>query len=366
MKFSRSKDYSSFVSFDDFKMLKNLNGPVLITGHTGFKGTWLALLLQQIGIDVFGVSLPEEKDSMYDRLRLKGKINEEFIDLRDRLETLNVISDVKPSAIMHLAAQPLVLESYEFPVETFSTNIMGTAHVLDAASKTSSVRIVGVATTDKVYLNENLGNAFKENSPLGGKDPYSASKVGTEQVVRAWQQISSINDGPKILSMRAGNVIGGGDFAKNRLLPDLIRAINSNEKVVIRNPNSTRPWQHVLEPLYGYLLFMEAVLNGSKLNALNFAPSEKSLSVHEVVNIFKKRFQDMGIQEIEETNLSHESVYLELDSSLASNELGWNPKLTQEQAINQTIDWWEANKLENSSTNATIAEINRYLNFHLI
>jgi CDP-glucose 4,6-dehydratase len=361
MKNNRSKDYSSSVSLDDFKMLKNLNGPILITGHTGFKGTWLTFLLQQLGIDVCGVSLPAEKDSMYDRLQLKGTINEEFIDLRDQSETLRVITNLNPCAIIHLAAQPLVLESYAFPIETFSTNVMGTAHLLDAACKTKSVKVIGVATTDKVYLNENRGEAFKENSPLGGKDPYSASKVGTEQAVRAWQQMSAINDGPKIVSMRAGNVIGGGDFAKNRLLPDLIRAINSNEKVQIRNPSSTRPWQHVLEPLYGYLLFMESALRGSEISALNFSPLEKSLSVHEVVEIFQKRFKGVEIEELENMNSSQESIYLDLDSSLASSALGWKPKLTQAQAVNLTIDWWEANAANPSSADPTLAEIDRYL-----
>jgi CDP-glucose 4,6-dehydratase len=234
---------------------------------------------------------------------------------------------------------------------------MGTAHILDAASKVKSVKVVAVSTTDKVYLNDNLGIAFKEQSPLGGKDPYSASKVGTEQVIRAWQQISSIDDGPKILAMRAGNVIGGGDFAKDRLLPDMIRAVLFNEPVSIRNPRSTRPWQHVLDPLYGYLLFVEKSLRGEATFALNFSTGESSLSVNEVISIFKSRFPNLKIENQDSVNGNQESQLLDLDSSLATSELDWRPKLNQLQAILQTIDWWEAETKNPGSHESTVIEV---------
>lgn len=349
------------MGLDDFDLLRSLNGPILITGHTGFKGTWLTFLCKELGIEVYGLSLPAEKGSMYDRLQLLGKNSEILCDIRDRQEVLKCIKKIEPAAIIHLAAQPLVLESYKFPVETFDTNVLGTAHILDASTKVNSVKIVGVATTDKVYLNENLGFPFKEESPLGGKDPYSASKVGTEQVVSAWQQISSMNNGPRIVAMRAGNVIGGGDFAADRLLPDLIRAALFNQPTTIRNPKSTRPWQHVLDPLYGYLLYLEASLRGCKINALNFAPKEKSLSVEQVVEIFRDKFPKMDVEVLPSYDPERESQLLNLDSSLASNEIAWHPRLDQVSAINQTIAWWVTNQDDPISQTSTILEINDYL-----
>lgn len=357
----RGKDYSSFVSLEDFEKLRGLNGPILITGHTGFKGTWLMFLLEELGIQAYGLSLPPENGSMYHRLNIIGRNPEIFSDIRDRSETLRIIKDIEPAAIFHLAAQPLVLESYKSPVETFSTNVMGTAHILDAANRVKSVQVVGVATTDKVYLNENLKVAFKEDSPLGGKDPYSASKVGTEQVIRSWQQISSIDQGPNIFSMRAGNVIGGGDFSKDRLIPDLIRAAFYDEPTIIRNPKSTRPWQHVLDPLYGYLLFMEASLSGKQTNALNFATSEKSLSVSEIISIFNSRFLDLKIEFQDSNSTDQESKLLDLDSSLARIEIGWKSRLNQQEAVNQTIDWWINQSSSPSNITHTSDEINKYI-----
>ena len=343
-------------------MIKSLKGPILITGHTGFKGTWLTFLCKELGIEVYGLSLPAEKGSMYDRLQLLGKNSEIFCDIRDRNEVLRNIRNIEPAAIIHLAAQPLVLESYKSPVETFETNIMGSAHILDGATKVKSVKIVGIATTDKVYLNENTGRSFKEDSPLGGKDPYSASKVGTEQVIKAWQQISMLDDGPPILSMRAGNVIGGGDFAKDRLVPDLIRAALFNQPTSIRNPKSTRPWQHALDPLYGYLLFMEASLRRNKVTSLNFAPKEKSLSVEEVVHLFKSRFPSINVEVLHDQHSEMETKLLQLDSSLATNEIKWYPRLNQLTALNQTIDWWVQHQTDLSNHASTILEVKNYLN----
>jgi CDP-glucose 4,6-dehydratase len=349
------------VSLEDFEKLRSLNGPIVITGHTGFKGTWLMLLLEELGIQAYGLSLPAERNSMYDRLMMKGKNPEVFSDIRDQSEILRIIKDIEPAAIIHLAAQPLVLESYKTPVDTFSTNVMGTAHILDAATKVKSVKAIGVSTTDKVYLNENLGCKFNEDSPLGGKDPYSASKVGTEQVIRAWQQISKNNQGPSILSMRAGNVIGGGDFAKDRLLPDLIRAALFDETITIRNPKSTRPWQHVLDPLYGYLLFMESSLRGSATKVLNFATSEKSLSVNEVIAIFTSRFPNVKVEAKDLVITDQESHLLDLDPSLANQVLNWKSRLSQREAVNQTIDWWITNQSNSGNYASTLVEIRHWL-----
>lgn len=349
------------MSLNDFSMLKSLEGPLLITGHTGFKGTWLTYLLNELEIPCFGISLPADADSMYNRLNRFGKIPEQFIDIRNRWHVNDLISDVKPSVIVHLAAQPLVLKSYEQPVETFETNVMGTAHVLDAAIKTNTVQAIGVVTTDKVYLNENTGHAFTEDSPLGGKDPYSASKVGTEQVLSAWRSITSPSNSPAVISMRAGNVVGGGDFSENRLIPDLIRGFLYSEKVVVRNPLSTRPWQHVLDPLYGYLLQIEATLQGQQAEILNFAPMENSLSVDDIVKIFKSKIPSLKTELIPSINNLGESILLDLNPSRAIQTLGWTPKFTQKEAIELTIDWWISEMQNPGSERRTILEVIKYL-----
>ena len=194
--------------------LSKLPGPILITGHTGFKGAWLTILLEHIGIPTIGYSLPPEKHSLYERANLEGRIPELFADIRDLLLVKDFMAKHKPSAIIHMAAQPLVLESYKSPRETFDTNVMGTVNILDAAFESDHVKAIIVVTTDKVYRNDNSGRAFIESDPLEGKDPYSASKVGAEAAVSAWQQIAKISDGPKVVSVRAGNVIGGGDWPR--------------------------------------------------------------------------------------------------------------------------------------------------------
>ena len=231
----------------------SINGPVLVTGHTGFKGTWLTLLLEKLGVEVIGYSLEPEKDSLYARIGREGMISEKFADVRNFTAVQKFVDITKPVAVIHLAAQPLVLESFRSPRETFDTNVMGTVNLLESAFKSESVLAFLAITTDKVYKNENKGLAFKESDALAGKDPYSASKVGSEAAVDAWQQISKSLGGPRVTAIRAGNVIGGGDWAKNRLVPDLIRGFKSGSKTIIRNPRSLRPWQHVLEPLSGYL-----------------------------------------------------------------------------------------------------------------
>jgi CDP-glucose 4,6-dehydratase len=258
------------------KLRLALSGAILITGHTGFKGTWLTLLLEKMGIPAIGYSLPPIQDSLYQRANRLGAIPEIFADIRDLNEVERFLATHKPSAIIHLAAQPLVLESYKKPLDTFETNVMGTANILSAAFNTSTIRAVVAATTDKVYRNDNLGKPFTETDPLSGKDPYSASKVGSEAAIAAWQNISNLSDGPKVVSVRAGNVIGGGDWAENRIMPDLVRGFTSNQPIQIRNPDSTRPWQHVLDPLYGYLLTLQSLLEDVTIDSINFGPSEKS------------------------------------------------------------------------------------------
>jgi CDP-glucose 4,6-dehydratase len=342
--------------------LRNLPGPVLITGHTGFKGVWLTLLLERLNIGVIGYSLSPEAGSLYSRLKREGRIREVYSNILDDSSLRKFISLHRPSVIFHLAAQPLVLRSYEIPVETFEVNVTGTANVLNAAFLSDSVVAIGAVTTDKVYRNLNTGRRFKESDPLEGKDPYSASKVGSEAVISAFQNLSEIKGGPKLIALRAGNVIGGGDSAQNRLIPDLIRAVERNCTMKIRNPDSTRPWQHVLDPLFGYLLAIESALQGNFHRAFNFGPIEESLPVSQVIEVFKESL-GVGIEIISDVGTSNlESKLLGLSVELAMSELSWKPALTQLEAIEETFRWWKG-VLDGTFTpmEAVSADIENYL-----
>lgn len=351
--------------------LRDMPGPVLLTGHTGFKGTWMTFLLEYLGIPVVGYSLHAEKESLFGRAARTGAIPEEFLDIRDYAALEQFIDLHKPSTIIHMAAQPIVLQSYENPRETFDVNVMGTVNVLDIAFKKDFVKAIIVVTTDKVYGNDNSGRAFIETDSLEGKDPYSASKVGTEAVVSAWQHISKVSSGPRLVSVRAGNVIGGGDFAKNRIIPDLVRGLISGNPTEIRNPNSTRPWQHVLDPLVGYLLTIEKSLELHDLDTLNFGSEEKGLKVSEVIKRFAMVFDNQlkieFVMRLE--NESHHSKNLEasqliLDSSLSKKLLNWVPVYSQEEAIDKTAHWW-LKVIKDKASPAEISkdEINEYFSF---
>ena len=328
--------------------LKRLNGPIFITGHTGFKGSWLSLLLNHLGIEHFGYSLEAEEDSLYLRANLERVSSGVVGDIRDLENLSKVIKDVRPSAIIHLAAQPLVLESYQEPLETFQTNCIGTANVLKAAFETLSVEIVLVITTDKVYRNNNSGRRFVESDPLEGKDPYSASKVAAEAVCAAWQQMSKILGGPKVLVARAGNVIGGGDWAKDRIVVDSILAWNNNKKVEIRSPKSTRPWQHVLEPLSGYLALGEQLYENLKLNGepFNFGPkAEQNRSVVDLLSDMGKYWgftNDNKAFEITGEMPFHEASLLKLNCDKALFHLKWESTLHYEENISFVSKWYYA------------------------
>jgi CDP-glucose 4,6-dehydratase len=316
--------------------------PILLTGHTGFKGTWMTLLLEAAGIEVVGLSLPPEADSLYSLLGRVSKTPDFFGDIRSAEFTKSVMMKVKPSAVIHMAAEPLVIESYAHPVRTFETNVMGTVNVLSAARE-SEVGIVQVITTDKVYKNLNTGKRFNEDDPLAGKDPYSASKVGTEAVVSAWQQLYDVSGGTLVHSVRAGNVIGGGDLAKNRLLPDVVRGLQTKKPVEIRSLHSTRPWQHVLDPLTGYLDALSYNWQSKKQENFNFGPLEKSLSVAEVLEIIERQVPHFQWIENKSSSKTLESAKLDLSSEKAATLLGWKPRLLQEGAILKTLAWWNLN-----------------------
>ncbi len=329
--------------------IKQLSGPVLISGHTGFKGTWLTFMLEKFGIPTCGYSLAPEVTSLYNISNRKGKIREIYSDIRDFKALDNFIKQTKPSLIIHLAAQPLVLESYNNPKLTFETNVLGTLNVLESGFNCDSVKSILVATTDKVYRNTKKNQRFRESDALEGSDPYSSSKVAVEAVAKAWQKMRSISSGPSVLVARAGNVIGGGDYSKNRLVPDLINGFSNNKDVIIRNSVSTRPWQHVIDPLFGYLCYLEESLKNDTKNALNFGPIEKSKSVREFVEIAQKTWGYTSNIKFENSNLNNESVYLDIDPSLAVATLNWKPRWTQEQAIVNTINWWKKVLIEKVS-----------------
>ena len=333
------------------KRLRELPGPLLLTGHTGFKGTWMTFLLEHLNVPVVGFSLPPEKDSLNDRAERIRVIPEVFGDIRDYEALENFIDLHKPSTIIHMAAQPLVLKSYESPRETFDVNVMGTVNLLDIAFKKNHVKAIIVVTTDKVYRNDNSGRPFIESDPLEGKDPYSASKVGTEAVVAAWQQISRVSGGPSLVSVRAGNVIGGGDFAENRIIPDLIRGVMTGTPVEIRNPESTRPWQHVLDPCKGYLMAIENLLIKNGPSHLNFGPFSKSLQVTELVQIAKSVLIDLEPNVLKSIPIeSIEAKSLDLDSTQAREILRWDPLWSQEESVRRTFIWWS--KFLNGSKSA--------------
>jgi len=322
--------------------LRGLPGPILVTGHTGFKGTWLTLLLEYLNIPVVGISLPPENNSLYSLMEREDKIREKFIDIRNLSNLQSTIQKFAPSAVLHMAAQPLILESYKSPISTFEVNVIGSANLLESCLNTVSVKTIGVITTDKVYRNVGSKRSFIESDPLEGRDPYSASKVGTESVVTAWREISLNHGGPQIFSLRAGNVIGGGDRARNRLLPDIVSSKLSGNPLEVRNPKSTRPWQHVLDPLHGYLMALEKSLNKQIAPAYNFGPSSKSLTVDNVVKIANNAWGDslLILNSDHSQKNNYEAGELAIDTSLSSKEFNWRPRWSQEDAVRSTINWW--------------------------
>lgn len=320
-------------------------GPVFVTGHTGFKGTWLVLLLEHLGVDVVGFSLEPEKVSLFNRIEGRNRIQETFGDIRDLNSLRTAISSAAPKFVLHLAAQALVTDSYINPIPTFEVNVIGTANLLEACRGVPSIEKIGVITTDKVYENSGIGVAFKESDPLGADDPYSASKVGAEAVVRAWRTLYSKDSNVQISSLRAGNVIGGGDFAPNRLLPDIIRSRYESKPLTIRYPDSTRPWQHVLDPLIGYLTVMTA--DGSheavKTSVFNFGPDSQSLSVREVLEISKEHWSENFNFTYDSTAPTrYEASRLDLNSNQSKQKLGWSPIWTQRESIIRTLNWWDS------------------------
>lgn len=323
------------------------NKKVLITGHTGFKGGWLCKLLLEFGSKVSGISLEADKISLYNLLKLDNEVDSHICDIR-KLENIDrIIKEINPDIIFHLAAQPLVIESYNNPLYTFETNIMGTINILEAIRKLNNLECAIMITTDKVYDNKEWAWGYRENDSLGGNDPYSSSKACVELAVKSYKK--SFFENLNIATARAGNVIGGGDFAKDRIIPDIVRAIENNEAVELRNPNSVRPWQHVLDVLYGYLLTAYNLIKNNKnisankngeLPSYNFAPIDNKRTVEYITKVFIESIGKGSYKiKTQDTNKKEMNI-LRLDSSLARKELLWEEKFDTDEAIKQTALWY--------------------------
>ncbi len=343
---------------------------VLVTGHTGFKGSWLCVALNELGADVTGYALPPEgDDSHFKLLGLEKSIRHVVGDIRDYEELRSLFENIKPEIVLHLAAQALVRRSYDEPKLTFDTNIVGSVNVLEAVRNTPSVRSLVYITSDKCYLNREWEWGYRENDELGGRDPYSASKAAAELVFSAYQdsffkQRESLGSS----SVRAGNVIGGGDWALDRIVPDCIRSIRDGHPIVLRSPESTRPWQHVLEPLSGYLLLAARLYDSAKTysGAWNFGPSGSDIRT--VKDLATKIVEQWGGGRIEidrSEAIFHEARLLHLNCDKAHQLLGWYPRWNFDRTVSQTVRWYREILTGTPAAVITRQQINEYFaSFH--
>lgn len=339
---------------------------VLITGHTGFKGSWLSIWLQDMEADIRGISLaPPSKPSLFFEANVQNGLDHYVADIRDTNKTLTLIRDFQPEIIFHLAAQSLVRHSYSHPLDTYSTNVMGTVNVLDAARYTDSVRAIINVTTDKCYENHEWDWGYRENEPMGGFDPYSSSKGCSELISNAYRNSFFQNSEIGLATARAGNVIGGGDWASDRLIPDILRALESNAPIQIRNPNAIRPWQHVLEPLSGYLILAQNLLKKKKTFAepWNFGPNDED--ARPVNWIAEKMCEKWGANakwKSQDGDHPHEANYLKLDTSKARNRLQWAPRWKLETALEKIVEWHKEWVNGQNARKLCLTQINQYKN----
>ncbi len=342
---------------------------VFLTGHTGFKGGWLALWLASKGALVRGYSLdPCTTPSLFDAAKIGSVIEDIRGDIRNGAHLDQALTSFAPEVVFHMAAQPLVRTSYQDPIGTFETNVLGTARVLDAVRRTPSVRAVVSVTTDKCYENKEWLWGYRETDPLGGYDPYSSSKACAEIVSAAFRQsyfpVGKITDhGCAVATARAGNVIGGGDWSTDRLIPDLVRGFVAGEPALIRRPNAIRPWQHVLEPLHGYILLAEKLLTADPrfATAFNFGPSEDDAqTVGWIVERMVRFWGDNAKWILDPEPGVHEAGYLKLDASRARAELGWQPRLRLETALDWLVTWYKAQAVGEDMHGLTLAQIAAY------
>jgi CDP-glucose 4,6-dehydratase len=316
---------------------------VLLTGHTGFKGSWLSLWLRRLGAEVTGIGLePITDPSLFDLAAVGGFVDSHICDVRDAGSIADIIRKARPEIVFHLAAQPLVRASYRFPLETFSTNVQGTANVLDAIRTLEGVRVAVVVTTDKVYQNLEHSRPYSEDDALGGHDPYSASKAAAELVTASYRDSFLASRGIAVATARAGNVIGGGDWSGDRLIPDAIRAWSASEVLCVRRPSAVRPWQHVLEPLAGYLRLAQCLWRDPSLaGAYNFGPDNgASTTVREVISIARDIFGNGDVEWGDGSDGPHEAGLLALDTTKSAQRLGVAPHWGLYDSVRHAIDWY--------------------------
>lgn len=337
---------------------------VLLTGHTGFKGGWLGLWLKRLGAEVTGYALePPEPPAFFHAAGVAGALRSVIGDVRDRAALAAALEVAQPEVVFHLAAQPLVRAGYRQPVETYATNVMGTVHLLDAVRQTPSVRAVLVVTTDKCYEDRGWVWPYRERDRLGGHDPYASSKTCAELASATWRACF-LAPRVRVATARAGNVIGGGDFAQDRLIPDLIRGARDGQPVAIRAPSAIRPWQHVLEPLAGYLLLADRLLaeDGEDFaEAWNFGPpTADARSVSWLVTEMARRFEGLAWWHDDRGDAPHETEVLKLDAVKAASRLGWQPRLSLDTALDWLADWYRAEASGADVAALTWAQITRY------
>jgi CDP-glucose 4,6-dehydratase len=339
---------------------------VFLTGHTGFKGSWISLWLQSMGAVVKGYSLaPNTTPNIFTEANVSAEMTSEIGDIRDLEQLSKSMVDFKPDVLIHMAAQPLVRLSYIEPVETYSTNVIGTVNVLEAARKCSNLKAIVSVTTDKCYENKEWDWGYRENEPMGGHDPYSSSKGCAELVTSAYRRsFFSTIDSASLASARAGNVIGGGDWSDDRLIPDILKAFEKSKSVVIRNPLSTRPWQHVLEPLSGYLILaQELYLKGDEFaEGWNFGPKDQDCKpVSWILDKMVSKWGKGSSWELDKNNNPHEAGFLKLDCSKAGKRLKWQPKWNLTETLDLIIDWHQIHLDGKDLKQHCLKEIKKYM-----
>lgn len=340
------------------------NKRILLTGHTGFKGSWLALWLQQLGAHVTGVALPAATTpALFTLTQAKRHMDSHWCDIRDVASVAAIVQQTQPDVVLHLAAQALVRPSYTHPLETFGTNVMGTAHVLDALRDLSSVRVAVVITTDKVYSNQEWAYPYRETDALGGHDPYSASKAATELVAASYRSAFLAAQGVAVATARAGNVIGGGDWSQDRLLPDAVRAWEQGRPLHIRHPEATRPWQHVLEPLAAYLRLAEVLWqHPEQAGAYNFGPlPHEASTVRQVIEQARIAYPQAQVVYGTPDNGPHEAQWLALETAHAERVLGVRPRWSLATAIARTTNWYSALQQGADARALCLSDIDYYL-----
>lgn len=338
---------------------------VLITGHTGFKGSWLSRILIDAGAEVTGYALkPPAGPCLFKICGLEGHMNSVMGDIRDLAHLQDIFAKVQPEIVFHLAAQSIVRESYREPVYTYETNVMGTVNICECVRTHACVRSFLNVTTDKVYENKEWEWGYRENEPLDGYDPYSNSKSCSELVTHSYIKSFFENAGISVSTARAGNVIGGGDFSADRIIPDCIRAVERGETIIVRNPDSTRPYQHVLEPLFAYLTIAKAQYEEKRFAGFyNVGPDDNDcITTGELVKLFCRKWGECAEWKIRPDNGPHEAGFLKLDCSRIKKTFGWRPEWNVEQAVEKTIDWWKAYLRKEDMAACMDRQINEFLN----